>query len=218
MAQLISTWPWTEMGSTSFSLSSEYIALNLHKLKVFLSAHPLSSCLFCLFACSCYGDDTLSWKAECSLPHCRWQESTSPPEGQDCWGVGTWGVQRIEVLEGGTVFPLETEDWFRSGWVWENRAEILYGGVRLVGEKGWRECGVTVLVGRGDLGRTRTGRAPSPGRCGHTWQDSGTCKQHCSGAENHLCCSSNISAETVQEEKADEQNWSHLQRSNWGMF
>lgn len=144
---------------------------------------------FLFFACSCYGDDTVSWQAECYLLSCRWQESTSTPEGQNCRDVGTQGVQRIGVLEIGAVFPLEAEEWYRLGQVGElpRTGELRYWiiGLKLGGKKGWREHGVTVLVGRGDMGRTRRGRAPSPGRCGHARQDSRTCRWQFSGAGVH---------------------------------
>ena len=118
-------WPWTGMSSTPYSLSSERIALNSHKLKGFLSAHPLSSCLFCFFACSCYRDGTVSWKAEHYLLSCRCRESSSTQEGQNCRGVGTQGVQRFGVWEIGAVFLLETEEWYRLGQTGEHRPEEL---------------------------------------------------------------------------------------------
>lgn len=105
MAMLISTWPWTDMSSASYSLSSDHIALNSHKLKGFLCAHPLSLCLFSFFPCSCYGEnlaarpDVACWavddrKADAHQRSrlCVASVSLFNPRGSDSWSFSCWLV------------------------------------------------------------------------------------------------------------------------------
>lgn len=103
MAMFISTWPWTDMSSTSYLLSSDHIALNSHKLKGFLCARPLSLCLFYFFPC--YGEnlsersDVACWavgdrKADAHQRSrfCMASVSLFNPRGSDSCSFSSWLV------------------------------------------------------------------------------------------------------------------------------